>query len=128
MKTSKDERDFRPSSLKEIQAHEGYVPFKVVYSHSDGRKIDYNVGCYLSCEDLGIICSLFVVLWMALLGIYGLLLKAALDTDEKSTALWIFFAFGFIFAVFIAGAVGMHTVEERLNLKYNPVEEVGLQA
>jgi len=127
VKTSKDERDFRPSSLKEIQQAKGYVPFKVIYTHSDGRKIDYNVGCWLSCEDLGIICSLFIVLWMALLGIYGLLLKAALDTDEKSTALWIFFAFGFIFGVFVAGAVAMHSVETALHLKYNPVQEVGMK-
>ena len=108
-----------------MQAAKGYVPFKMVYNHSDGRKIDYNIGCWLSCEDIGIIGSLFMVLWAALLGTYTLLLKAALDTDEKSTALWIFFAFGVIFTLFVTGAVGMNRVEEALNAKYNPVEEIG---
>ena len=71
----------------------------------------------------GIICSLFIVLWACLLGIYTLLLKAALDTDEKDTALWIFFAFGVLFTMFVAGAVGMNQVEEALNEKYNPKED-----
>merc|ERR1711924_398852 len=65
-----------------------------IYNRSDGTQCEWNIACYLSCEDLGIICSLFIVLWACLLGIYTLLLKAALDTDEKDTALWIFFAFG----------------------------------
>jgi hypothetical protein len=39
-------------------------------------------------------CACFLTLWSCLLGIYVLLLKAALDTDEKATALWIFFVFG----------------------------------
>ena len=102
------------------------MPFKLIYHHSSGKSIDYNIGCYLSCEDIGIISALFIVLWMCLLGIYTLLLKAALDTDEKSTALWIFFAFGFIFVLFVTGAVGMHKVETVLNEKYNPTPEVGL--
>ena len=45
----------------------GYVPFKLIYHHSSGKSIDYNIGCYLSCEDIGIISALFIVLWMCCL-------------------------------------------------------------
>merc|ERR1712010_114377 len=95
----RDERQSRPSTLKEMNAQRGYSPFKCIYNRSDGTQCEWNIACYLSCEDLGIICSLFIVLWACLLGIYTLLLKAALDTDEKDTALWIFFAFGVLFIV-----------------------------
>ncbi|KAH8091447.1 hypothetical protein JL720_5750 [Aureococcus anophagefferens] len=115
---SKDERDFRPASLKEIQEKKGYVPFKLVYHHSAST----STSCFLSCEDLGIIGSLFIVLWMCLLGIYTLLLKAALDTDEKSTALWIFFAFGVIFTLFVAG----RGHERRDRAQERPTQEIGL--
>ena len=103
------------------------MPFKLVYHHSAGHDVDINLGCFLSCEDLGIIGSLFIVLWMCLLGIYTLLLKAALDTDEKSTALWIFFAFGVIFTLFVTGSGGMNRVEIALNEKYTPTQEIGLK-
>jgi len=119
----RDERQSRPSTLKEMNAQRGYSPFKCIYNRSDGTQCEWNIACYLSCEDLGIICSLFIVLWACLLGIYTLLLKAALDTDEKDTALWIFFAFGVLFTMFVAGAVGMNQVEEALNEKYNPKED-----
>lgn len=81
--------------------------------------MDYNVGCWLSCEDIGIICSCFIMLWSTLLGFYVLLLKAALDTDEKSTALWIFFAFGVLLVIFVSGSVYMSTLEQSLNAKFN---------
>ena len=119
----RDERQSRPSTLKEMNAQRGYSPYKCIYNRSDGTQCEWNIACYLSCEDLGIICSLFIVLWACLLGIYTLLLKAALDTDEKDTALWIFFAFGVLFTMFVAGAVGMNQVEEALNEKYNPKED-----
>ena len=119
----RDERQSRPSTLKEMNAQRGYSPFKCIYNRSDGTQCEWNIACYLSCEDLGMICSLFIVLWACLLGIYTLLLKAALDTDEKDTALWIFFAFGVLFTMFVAGAVGMNQVEEALNEKYNPKED-----
>lgn len=97
-----------------------YSAFVCKYTTSQGEQVDYNVGFYLSCEDIGIIASCFVMLWSALLGIYVLLLKAALDTDEKSTALWIFFAFGLIFVLFVAGSVYMSNVERSLYTKFNP--------
>ena len=109
----RDERQSRPSTLKEMNAQRGYSPYKCIYNRSDGTQCEWNIACYLSCEDLGIICSLFIVLWACLLGIYTLLLKAALDTDEKDTALWIFFAFGVLFTMFVAGAVGMNQVGRR---------------
>ena len=37
--------------------------------------------------------------------------------------MWIFFAFGVLFTMFVAGAVGMNQVEEALNEKYNPKED-----
>lgn len=119
----KDSRQSRPSTLREMNAAAGYVPYKCLYNRSDGTQCEWNVACYLSCEDLGIICALFTVLWASLIGIYTLLLKAALDTDEKDTALWIFFAFGVLFTLVVTGAVGMHRVEEHLNQKYNPTED-----
>lgn len=78
------------------------------------------MGSWLSLQDIGIICACFIMLWSCLLGLYVLLLKAALDTDEKSTALWIYFVFGVIFVIFVAGAVFMNKVEKDLDAKYNP--------
>lgn len=106
--------------MKEIYEHTQYTPFVLQYTKTTGDITDYNVGCWLSCEDIGIIMSCFVMLWSALLGIFVLLLKAALDTDEKSTALWIFFAFGVVFVVFVSGSVYMNTIEQTLHAKYNP--------
>ena len=118
-----DERNAKIPRAGEAPRTRGFSPFKCIYNRSDGTQCEWNIACYLSCEDLGIICSLFIVLWACLLGIYTLLLKAALDTDEKDTALWIFFAFGVLFTMFVAGAVGMNQVEEALNEKYNPKED-----
>lgn len=81
--SSKDERDFRPASIKELYAHQKYEPWLAVYTKSDGSKIDLNWGCWLTCQDVAIIISCFITLWSILLGLYVLLLKAALDTDEK---------------------------------------------
>ncbi|KAJ1459908.1 hypothetical protein M885DRAFT_510335 [Pelagophyceae sp. CCMP2097] len=124
--SSKDDRTFRPSSLKELYAITAYKPFVLNYTKSTGEVVEYNVASYLSCEDLGIMCACFLTLWSCLLGIYVLLLKAALDTDEKATALWIFFVFGVIFVLFVLGAVGMNGIEEHLIAKHNPKVEEAL--
>jgi len=122
--SSKDERDFRefsslerkqltettnvgPASIQELYAHQKYKPFKAVYTKSNGEKIDLNVGCWLACQDLAIMLSILLTLWAFLLAIYALLVKAALDTDEKSTALWIFFVFGCFFVVGVVGSAFM---------------------
>ena len=62
----RDERQSRPSTLKEMNAQRGYSPYKCIYNRSDGTQCEWNIACYLSCEDLGIICSLFIVLWACL--------------------------------------------------------------
>jgi len=120
--SSKDERDFRPSSVKEMLAAQNYKPYVLIYSHSSGEKVEYNVGCWLNCQDIGIICACFVALWSILLGIYTLLLKAALDTDESSTAMFLFLGFGILFTLVVTGSVFMNGVEETLAAKYAPVD------
>jgi len=47
--------------------------------------------CQNTGEDLMIIFACYMFLWSFTIGFYSLLLKAALLTDEDSTALYIFF-------------------------------------
>ena len=46
----RDERQSRPSTLKEMNAQRGYSPFKCIYNRSDGTQCEWNIACYLSCE------------------------------------------------------------------------------
>mmetsp|Transcript_13815 Transcript_13815/g.27545 ORF Transcript_13815/g.27545 Transcript_13815/m.27545 type:complete len:153 (+) Transcript_13815:119-577(+) len=103
----KDSRSFRPNTIAEINAAAGYQPLVMTM----GGKT-WNVGCGNSVEDIGIITTCYVTLWSFLVALYSLLLKAVLDTDDQSTALYTFCFFGVIFVVMVAGAVYTGQLEE----------------
>jgi len=64
-----------------------------------------------------IIFSLLFCLWTALLGFYGLLLKAQIDAVEHSVVLWIYFFAGVIFVALVGGSVYTGQVERSRNEK-----------
>ncbi len=100
---AKDDRSFRPSTLAEINAQQNYQPLVI-----NG----WNVGCGNSVEDIGIISTCYITLWSFLLGLYSMLLKAALDTDDQATALYAYCYFGVIFVLLVAGSVYTGGLEE----------------
>lgn len=104
---SKDSRSFRPSTLAEINAATNYSPLTMTI----GGKV-VGIGCGNSVEDIGIITSCYVTLWSILVAFYALLLKAVIDTDDQSTALFTFLFFGVIFVIMVAGAVYTGQLEQ----------------
>jgi len=72
----------------------------------------WGIGCGNSVEDIGIITSCYVTLWSLLVALYSLLLKAVIDTDDQSTALFTFLFFGVIFVLMVAGAVYTGQLEQ----------------
>ena len=72
----------------------------------------WNVGCGNSLEDIGIISTCYITLWSFLVGLYSLLLKATLDTDDQGTVLYAFLFFGILFFLMVAGAVYTGTMEQ----------------
>lgn len=74
---SKDARSFRPSTLAEINMMNRYEPLEW---NACGRKIP--VGCGNSLEDVLLICGCIFALWSFVIGIVGLMLKSAIDTDR----------------------------------------------
>merc|ERR1711898_34136 len=71
----------------------------------DGRSVDCNVGCQNSVKDIFLIGACFIFLWGCLLAFYCALMKAVLDTDESSTALWIYLYSSVLFVIGILLAV-----------------------
>jgi len=102
-KGSKDMRSFRPGSVKELNNARGYQPLAIYIKKRDGSLMEIPLGCGNSSEDLGIVVGALLSLWCFLLALYALLLKAAIDTDELSSALWIYF-FLYLFFVSALGA------------------------
>lgn len=74
---SKDARSFRPSTLAEINMMNRYEPLELKI----GDKT-YGIGCGNSLEDVLLICGCILALWSFVLGVSGLLLKSAIDTDR----------------------------------------------
>ncbi|GMI45178.1 hypothetical protein TrCOL_g10636 [Triparma columacea] len=103
----KDSRSFRPNTLAEINASTNYQPLTVDMCGST-----WGVGCGNSVEDIGIISSCYITLWSLLVALYSLLLKAVIDTDDQSTALFTFLFFGVIFVVMVGGAVYTGQLEQ----------------
>ncbi|GMH89969.1 hypothetical protein TrVE_jg7053 [Triparma verrucosa] len=103
----KDSRSFRPNTIAEINAAMNYQPLTMQMCGST-----WNIGCGNSVEDIGIITTCYITLWSSLLALYSLLLKAILDTDEQSTALYTFLFFGVIFVFMVGGAVYTGQLEE----------------
>jgi hypothetical protein len=97
---SKDARSFRPSTMKEVLDYEEYHP---LVANCGGKEIPY--GCGQDAEDWLIIFFCFISLWSFIIMFYVLLLKAALDTVLRHTALWMYFWLFLIFSAFLAAGV-----------------------
>lgn len=82
---SKDARSFRPSTLAEINMMNRYEPLELKI----GGKT-YGIGCGNSLEDVLLITGCILALWSFILGVSGLLLKSAIDTDRCVTSLHLF--------------------------------------
>lgn len=74
---SKDARSFRPSTLAEINSMNRYEPLEL----NIGGKT-FGIGCGNSLEDVLLISGCILALWSFILGVTGLLLKSAIDTDR----------------------------------------------
>lgn len=79
---SKDARSFRPSTLAEINLMNRYEPLEM---QCCGKT--YGIGCGNSLEDVLLICGCIFALWSFVLGVSGLLLKSAIDTDRYARQL-----------------------------------------
>ncbi|CAN0467449.1 unnamed protein product [Hapterophycus canaliculatus] len=73
---SKDARSFRPSTLAEINMMNRYEPLEMSCC---GKT--FGIGCGNSLEDVLLISGCILALWSFVLGVSGLLLKSAIDTD-----------------------------------------------
>ncbi|CAB1097352.1 unnamed protein product [Ectocarpus sp. CCAP 1310/34] len=96
---SKDARSFRPSTLAEINMMNRYEPLEL----KCGGKT-FGIGCGNSLEDVLLIMGCILALWSFVLGVSGLLLKSAIDTDLHHTALWVYFWL-FILGCFLLGGM-----------------------
>ncbi len=83
---TKDSRLFRPSSMEELLAVQRYKPLTV---NICGYKVP--IACGQSGEDCIIITLSYIALWSFILFFVSLLLKGALDTVYRHTALWMMF-------------------------------------
>lgn len=105
---SKDARSFRPSTLAEINMVNKYKPLTV---KCGSRSVP--ILCGNSLEDFLLICGCIFALWMFVLGLTSLLLKSALDTDLRHTAVWIYFWMFILGSLLLAGSIATGQVERR---------------
>lgn len=110
---SKNKDKFAKPPTQEAWKTDKYQP--VVWEYAPGKTC--NVGCGNSLEDIFIISSCYISLWSVLVGFFALLLKGAMDTDDKSTLLMMFFAFGIIFVALVALSVITGQIEVEENRK-----------
>lgn len=103
---SKDARSFRPSTLAEINVMNQYKPLTM----SCGSKT-IPIGCGNSLEDLLLIIGCIFALWSFVLGLAGLLLKSAIDTDRNHTALWTYFWLFILSVLLLGGMIATGQVE-----------------
>eukprot|EP00752_Nemacystus_decipiens_P010517 g9365.t1 len=103
---SKDARSFRPSTLAEINLMNRYEPLEV---QCCGKT--WGIGCGNSLEDVLLISGCILALWSFVLGVSGLLLKSAIDTDRNHTALWIYFWLFILGAFLMGGMIATGQVE-----------------
>ncbi len=90
---SKDSRLFRPSSTAELLRLENYKP---VTLNIFGYKVP--IFCGQNTEDFVIIVLSYIALWSFILFFISMLLKGAIDSVYRHTALWIMFWL-FVFSV-----------------------------
>lgn len=105
---TKDKRSFRPSTLAEINMMNRYEPLELKMC---GRTIP--IGCGNSLEDLLLSCACIFALWAFILGLSALMLKSAIDTDLRHTALWIYFWLFVLSVLTLGGMIGLGQAERR---------------
>ncbi|CAM9819455.1 unnamed protein product, partial [Choristocarpus tenellus] len=103
---SKDARSFRPSTLAEVNVMSNYEPLTL---QCGSRSIP--IGCGNNVEDLLLISSCLMALWCFLLGIFGLMLKSAVDSTDSHTALWVYFWLFIAFILMTGGMIATGQVE-----------------
>lgn len=105
---SKDARSFRPSTLAEINMMNKYEPLTM---KCGSRTVP--IACGNSLEDFLLLCGCMFALWCFILGFSALLLKSALDTDRRHTAVWIYFWLFVLFILLLGGSIATGQVERR---------------
>jgi hypothetical protein len=108
----KKKTSFRPDSLEEINAMEKYEPVTMQFA---GKT--WNVGCGNDWEDIFLILTCYGSLWSFLIAFYSLLLKGAIDSDEKNTLLYMYLTFGIIYVSLIGLGVVTGQAAQREQLK-----------
>ena len=80
-----------PRTYEERWAKNGYVPLTAQTLDENDDVKNLYIGCGKSTEDLILLVSGTLVLFMFMVTIFGILLKAQLDGDETGLVLWSFF-------------------------------------
>uniref|UniRef100_A0A6U1XJS9 Uncharacterized protein n=1 Tax=Trieres chinensis TaxID=1514140 RepID=A0A6U1XJS9_TRICV len=116
---TQDSRSFRPSSLAGTKGMNSYRPLVISYTKADGSPGHCAIGCGHSAEDLALIFACYAALYSFLIGMFALMLRGALDTDDTHTLLWAFLVIGVLFVSFVSGAVyvGRRKLEQNLAQK-----------
>ncbi|GMH93214.1 hypothetical protein TrVE_jg9579 [Triparma verrucosa] len=99
---------FRPESMQEVWDADNYHP--LVWEYSPGKTC--NIGCGNDVEDILLISSCYGCLWSFLIAFYALLMKGTLDSDEKSTLLFMYLVYGVIYVLLVGLAVYTGQMEE----------------
>ncbi len=116
---TKDSRLFRPDSMAELLHIQNYKPVTLnIFGH------EVAIFCGQNTEDFIIIVLSYIALWSLILFFISMLLKGALDTVYRHTALWMMF---WIFLVSVIGLLFIvHTGQierERQELKDKELED-----
>lgn len=104
-----DDRQFHAPSVEDYNKVVNYKPLVYKYYGVDGSIKEIQIGCGYSSEDLCYFTCFYLALWSFVLGLFALLLKANLDTDENSIALWFYFV---LFILLVAVAFVSITVNQ----------------
>lgn len=107
----------RPKTMEEKWEQMGYQPFVFQSLDPDNNIKKIHVGLGRSKEDLLLIGSFMCGFWALLFGLFSILMKASLDSDETNFALWAYFYFLCFFMLFVILAVILsNTNVEQLGL------------
>jgi len=107
----------RPKTMEEKWELLGYVPLVFQSLDPDNNIKNVHIGLGRSKEDLLLIASSMVAMWSVLFMLFGILLKASLDSDETNYVYYAFFYFlVFFFLVVLLGTLLSNTDVEELGL------------
>ena len=112
---------FRPDSMDEINAENDYHPVTMTI----GGTV-YGVGCGNDWEDIFLISACYGSLWSFLVAFFALLLKGAVDSDEKNTLLYMYLTFGVIYVILVG--LGVYTGQMQKDELAKKKAKMGLDA